>query len=1415
MVSPVEYLSSLQFLSELRRLDIHVSVDGEKLRCNAPAGRLTKDLEKALTENKAEIIRALRVNHALSFLPRTKESNKRIPLSFAQERLWFQQSLKPESTAYNITARRYFQGAVNVDALERAVRSLVQRHEILRMRIVDVNGVPAQELQEHVSPIIETYDLTGSAGVEQAALIESTIHRLSTRRFNFASGCLFRVALLRLSSTDCQVVITAHHIVCDGWSLGIFFAELSSFYEAEYRGEESGLTGLPVQYSDYTLWERERMSSTSLASQLQYWKDRLKGAPASLEIPPDHPRTGSLEYKPQHCAFLLDETISESLKRLARESAATPFIVLLAVFKALLARYTEQSDIVVGTPISTRTVPELEGLIGCFINTQLLRTSVVQSISARELVNRVRSTVLESLSHADVPFDVLVREILTKRDLSRSPLFQIAFVLLNTPKAQEYEVVGGGTDLDMTLYMWEAEGRFHGSLEYDGALFDPATISCFTGCFQTLALQMASQPDTQLMDLALVSGDQAEEWFSKHNGPAMPLPASTVHEWVQRQAAISPEKIAVVCGKEHLSFRDLCARASKLARELRLSGVGPGSRVALCLSRTVNLAVAPLAVWQAGAAYVPLDPDYPASRLAYMLEDAGVSMLVTESNLLKRLPSTLPSFLCLDRERHAHLDEAESLPAVSATPDDSAYLIYTSGSTGDPKGVEIRHRSLVNHLASMMREPGVGSSDRLLAVTTLSFDIAGLELFLPLVSGAQVVIAPRSAIADGAALARLLTEFNITVMQATPVTWRLLLESGWKGKAGFKILCGGEPLSRDLAEQLLETGAELWNLYGPTETTIWSTLQRIESPVDRISIGHPIANTQIYVLDENGRPLPPGLTGELFIGGEGLARGYWNREDLTAERFIAGQEHSLGVRLYRTGDMVRRLPAGNVEYITRTDDQVKLRGHRIEPGEVEAALVRHPNVAQAVVIVREDKPGDKRLIAYWTMRGNAKIESAELRKSLRRQLPEVMIPSFFIKLESFPLTPNNKVDRKALAGSKFRPGPQESAHSKWSLSDQQTSEGWVAPERAAPSNYVEAVLEEIWRGVLKIGQISVHDNFFELGGDSLTTARAVSDIRAELDMDLPLRSIFVNPTIAGLASHISFEPSTRRYSYTNEQTQWQRLVPAQPRGSRTPFFFLAGFHRPDGPLLVLSHLIPHFGKDQPVFGFQPRWMEDGEADYSHVEELAREYVTELRKVQPAGPYLLGGNCVDGIAVLEMARLLEEEGEEVRLVVLLDTVRPSPRRVLQLDMFFLQKRMEHIRDVLFEIARTRGKGRIRMVRNLASRKLGIAKSAEDREMDRFDKRRDRYRRLLYRHKLKSWSGPISLIGNEEELKHGYDFGWTGFSARAVNVHAVPGDHETMLSVHGKEVAQIIGQCIDKAIGESAGQVEQREVEVLWQ
>jgi amino acid adenylation domain-containing protein len=1234
-------VSTELLLSELRRLDIRLFVEGDQLRCSAPKGRLTKQLEQKIAANKPDLIHALRNwTSGNPTISRRSAKDSSMPLSFAQERFWFLQNLEPDSTAYNITACRHVFEPVDATRLESALHAVVGKHEILRTNFPENDGSPTQVVRPEMYPKLAIYDLGHLQPSEKAATSASIIEKLAKQTFDLAGEPLLRIALIRISDQDFRIVLTMHHIICDAWSIGIFFAELNSFCKTSSLGPMVG--PLPIQYGDYAVWERDRHSSGILSSQIDYWRTKLKGSPAHLDIPLDHPRPESLGYESRLHRFRLDAATSESLKSLARQEGATLFMVLLAVFKSLLFRYTSQEDVVVGTPVTTRNQSELEKLIGCFINTLVLRTEIPKGATTRELLARVRATVLDSLNHADIPFEILVNELVTGRDLSRSPLFQVGFILQNTPASSDYDVVSGGTTLDLTLYMWESDGVIGGSLEYNATLFDARTIAWFAGCFETLAAGMAGQPDAAIARLPVLTAAQEIEWFEKYDGPALTFPDGCVHEWIDRQASKTPDAIAAVCDDEELTYRELQVRSNRLAHRLRELGVGQNSLVALCLNRSTDLAVAPLAVWKAGGAYVPLDPEFPRDRLAFMLEDSAAAVLVTESQLLDRLPSNLPAMICLDHDRRTIESTSRHSPDPLTTANSVAYVLYTSGSTGKPKGVEIRHRSLVNFLASMQREPGIAPSDRLLAVTTFSFDIAGLELYLPLVSGARVVIAPRDAAFDGDALATILNDSKITIMQATPVTWRLLLESGWQGTPGLKLLCGGEALKSELAAQLVATGAEVWNLYGPTETTIWSTLQRIHSEGARVSIGRPIANTQVHLLDEHGQPVPPGIAGELYIGGAGLARGYLGREELTAQRFVNSPFHA-GQRLYRTGDLVRRLQNGDLEYKGRADHQVKVRGFRIELGEIEAALERQVEISQAVAVVREDKAGDQQLTAYMTASNGIKPDSAELRKALRAFLPEYMIPSSFVQLDEFPLTPNRKVDRKALVALEYRPlhisdsPPLESG----SITAEHAAFGDdnLSPNQyARPSNELELTMSEIWCDVLCLQRIGVLDNFFEAGGHSLSAVRLISRLRAAMDMELPLRCIFIHPTISELSRHISYDATTHSYRYTSEIPKWSCLVPVQPRGSRTPIFFVAGYQNPDDTLLSLSQLIHRLGVDQPLFGLRPRWIEGNEG-YATVDEMAREFLAELRVVQPTGPYVLGGHCVGGVAALEVAQLL--------------------------------------------------------------------------------------------------------------------------------------------------------------------------------
>jgi amino acid adenylation domain-containing protein len=1515
-------VSPEQLLSELRALDIRLFVEDDRLRCSAPKGRLTTELERRITAHKAELIRILHSTESQAVaIPRRSVPLDSLPLSFAQERFWFLQSLDPESSALNITAYRRILGPMDVSALEAALGAVFKRHAILRTNFPELEGTPAQVIREAPAPELAIHDVSDIGEADRPAAGLTLIETLSKRTFDLANDPLLRASLIRLSEQDHLIALTMHHIVCDAWSVGILFSELKAFYDLHSRGSAAaGVPELPIDFGDYVFWERDKQKSATFQGQLDYWKKKLEGAPRYLEIPLDRARAKSAGSQARVHHFQLDAKTSESIKRLARQENASLFMALLTVFKALLFRYTNQADILVGTPVSTRTRPELELMIGCFINTQVLRTEVSSDLTARNLLTQVRSTVLESLNNTDVPFERLVNELVIERDLSRSPLFQVAFILKNTPKASEYEIVNGGTTVDLTLYMWESNGSIGGSLEYNSDLFNPETIARFAGCYSTLAAAMAGRPDSAIGRLPVVTSTQEVEWFQKYNAPHASYPRDLcTHEWIERQAAETPEAVAVVCGKERLTYRELSVRSSRLAHRLQALGVGPDRLVAVCLERSTDLVVAPLAVWKAGGAYVPLDPEYPSQRLAFMLEDSAATVVITQSRLLEKLPREkklpredklpreVPKVICVDREGELAAGESSQSPAVSTTPENLAYVIYTSGSTGKPKGVEIRHRSVVNFLASMQRQPGIASSDRLLAITTLSFDIAGLELYLPLVSGAQVVIAPRAAALEGAALARMLHDSAITILQATPVTWRLLLEAGWQGSPGLKILCGGEALPRELAERLLETGSEVWNLYGPTETTIWSTLQRVDARVGRVPIGHPIGNTEVYVMDEYGQPVPPGVAGELYLGGEGLARGYLHRPELTAAKFV---EHPFqaGARLYRTGDLGRRLPDGSLECIARMDHQVKLRGFRIELGEIESALEQQPGISQAVVVVREDVAGDQRLTAYLTAPDRAAADPGVLRRALLALLPDYMVPAAFVLLDQFPLTPNRKVDRKALLALEYhfrRPGmlatsggadqelqirgcktkaaevevalarhPSIQASvlvAREVLSGGKRLVAYVAarnghrpnpeelqafleralPEFAIPiqfvplrslpltirgdvdrhalglseeeafepingylppSNHVELVMTEIWSEVLSVDKVGVLDNFFELGGHSLTASRLIARLRSALEVDLPLRSIFIDPTIASLSRRIVYHAATHGYRYTSEPPRWNCLVPAQPKGTRTPLFLVAGYHNPDDTLLVLSQLIPHLGMDQPVFGFRPRWMEGAGDGYASIKEVAREFVTELRAVQPKGPYLIAGHCVSGIVALEVAQLLLREGDEVKSLVLIDTARPTAVRSFFTNAYMLRKRLEHVADVVSKIVHSRGQARHEIIRGLIRRKFKIALSEQDLASERLFELRNRYWRLMYSHAPKKYPGRISLIVNEETARLDKYLGWQGFALGGLDAHTTPGDHATMLKQNGKDLAQLILKCINQPVIEPEQQPELTEVKV---
>ncbi len=1033
-----------------------------------------------------------------------------LPLSFTQRRLWILDQLEPGSFAYNLASALRLHGALETGALGSALAEIVRRHEALRTVFPVVEGEPRQMILaagERPLPLVDLAALPAPEGVAEAGRLAA---EEALRPFDLTRGPLLRTVLLRLAESEHALLLTFHHIVTDGWSMGIFTRELTELYRAFAAGSPSPLRELSLQYADFAVWQRGWLKGEVLAEQLRYWSGALAGAPPVLELPTDRPRPAAQSHRGGRRWLTLPRELTARLAAESRHLEVTPFMALLAAFAALLRRYAGEEDLVIGTPIANRGRRELEELIGFFANTLALRVDAAGDPPFAELARRVRRSAFGAYAHQDLPFERLVDELQPERNLGHSPVFQVMFILQNVPPPSlelgdltfsAMEVQEGKAQFDLTLTLMESAGELLARLEYSSDLFDAATAERLMGHFGSLVAGALAEPQARISALPLLSDAERRELLVTWNDTRADFPTElTVHELFEASARRTPDAVAVACGGRSLLYRELDERADRLGRRLVRLGVGPEVRVGLCLERTPEMVVALLAVLKAGGAYVPLDPAHPRERLGWILEDAGAAVLVADRESLAALPGHRAAVVD-PAEEGADEEGTAGLPH-RAGPENLAYVIYTSGSTGRPKGVEVRHRGVVNYLSSMARRPGLDERDTVLALTTLSFDIAVTELLLPLAVGARIELVDRETAADAERLAAVIESAGVTVMQATPATWTLLLEGGWPGRPGLKVLAGGEALPASLAERLLERVGALWNVYGPTETTVWSTLHPVAMGERRVPIGRPLANTTIHLFDQAGEPVPVGVPGELCIGGEGLARGYLGRPDLTAERFVPdpfGDPRVAGGRLYRTGDLARRLSGGDLEFLGRIDHQVKVRGFRIELGEIEAALVEQPGVAQSAVVVRA---GESRLAAFLVAEPGAELAISTLRAGLKERLPDYMVPAVFAILAALPLTPSGKVDRRALSGLLLA-----------------ASLGLVGEERelAAPRDEMETILAELWAEVLGRERVGIHDNFFELGGDSILGIRLVARAR-KAGVRFSPRNLFQHQTIAALAA---------------------------------------------------------------------------------------------------------------------------------------------------------------------------------------------------------------------------------------------------------------------------------------------------------
>lgn len=1029
------------------------------------------------------------------------EAIREASLTEAQLEIWLSAQLSPEaSCSYNEAFTLCLRGQLDERALRASIQEIIDRHEALRASFDPEGKVVrfAPELRLEI-PLV---DLAGAD--DPGAALDRMIEEDAQSPFDLTSGPLVRVRIVKLGPSRHTVLFTSHHIVCDGWSTNVILDEIGKLYSAKCRGSVATLDPV-LPFGTYAVSQHAEAESAGRVEIETYWLNQFAERPPVLDLPTDRPRPAVKGFAGATRRRKISRVLHQRLKKAGAKQGCTLFATLLTGFQALLCRLSGQDDVVVGIPAAAQSLIEGKALVGHCVNFLPLRTRVAESESFSQVLSRNKRTVLDAYEHQAYTYGTLVRKLGIPRDPSRLPLIEVQFNLEHVGTGLEFEGLEAEMDscpkryvnFDLFLNVVEGTDGLVMDCDYNTDLFDEATIDRWLGHYETLLASLAEDMSRPVSRLPLMSEAELDDLIVERNRTEATYPRHrSVHELFEEQAARTPNAVAVVFGRQALTYSELNARANELGKFLQAHSIGPRHLVGICTERSAEMVIAILGVLKAGAAYIPLDPAYPKERLDFILGEADVRILLTQERIAVELGDMKARVICLDTEWAMIARERSSESRVSATPDDLAYVIYTSGSTGQPKGVEIQHRAVVNFLTSMQRQPGIEASDRLLAVTTLSFDIAGLEILLPLISGARVVIADRDSTLDGARLAELIRESGANMLQATPSTWRLLLEAGWKPKPAFKMLCGGEALPRDLADQLLNTDGVLWNMYGPTETTIWSAVCLVNAGPAPVEVGPPIANTQFYVLDRYQQPVPLGVPGELYIGGDGVARGYFLRPELTGEKFLPDPfRGGAGGRMYRTGDLVRALPDGRIEFLGRLDNQVKIRGFRIELGEIETVLMRQAEIREVVVIAHEEG-ATKKLVAYLATHDGQELDREKLRRLVATALPAYMAPSAFVTVPAIPRTPNGKVDRRAL------PDPNLSREPKTSR---------------PPRNETEEILSGIFSEVLRLDNVSIDDNLFELGADSIQVFQIVARAN-RAGIDVSVQQVLRNPTIETLSS---------------------------------------------------------------------------------------------------------------------------------------------------------------------------------------------------------------------------------------------------------------------------------------------------------
>ncbi|MEM7353055.1 MAG: amino acid adenylation domain-containing protein, partial [Acidobacteriota bacterium] len=1273
------------------------------------------------------------------------------PLSFAQQRLWFLDRLDPDSNAYNIPLASRLRGPLEVRCLERSFSEVWQRHDALRTRFVEHDAEPLQIVDPATPLVLSMIDLSGLEDREQRDETWRWAAHDASSPFDLQQGPLFRVCLIRLAAEDHVLLAAMHHIVSDGWSTDILQREISTLYRTFQAGQHSPLTNLPLQYGDFAAWQRGWLRGEALEREIAYWRDGLAGAPTVLDLPTDRPRPPTLTFRGAAYSFRWAPELWRDVQALSRTLGATPFMTLLASFSGLLGRWTGARDLTVGTPISGRSWVEVESLIGFFVNTLVLRADLQRDPDFQTLVDQVRATSLEAHAHQHVPFEKLVEELEPVRNAAHTPLFQVLFTFRNAAKEDSSEP--GDLEItelaaprttakfDLSLFLEEDAGQLAGSFEFRNALFDRSTIARLAQHLEVLLRAAVRDPRQRLSRLPLLPAVQRHELLSEWNDTAVDRgPTTPIHRLFEAQVRRSPDAIAVLDDDRQTTYRELDRQANRLAHHLRHLGVERETRIGIYLDRSLEIAVAVLAVLKAGGAYVPLDQGYPPERLAFMIEDAEMGALITRSRWLSSLPESRVATVLLDRDRAAIQDRSARPVPARVAADNLAYVIYTSGSTGRPKGVLVPHHGLLNAIGAGIEMCAAEPGDRLVQVAALSFDASVFELWVPLFTGGTLTMIRREILLSGSGMVEFLRQKAIAHMMITPSALASLPAASLPHLA--TVAAAGEACSAELVSRWAP-GRRFLNVYGPTEATIWSTGAICRASGMTPTIGQPITNMQTYVVDRGQRPVPLGSAGELQVRGPGLTRGYLGRAGLTAERFVPSPFGSCGGRLYRTGDLARHRPSGEIEYLGRLDHQVKVRGFRIELGEIEAQLRRHPSIEEAVAITRPDPRGENAIFAYLVPAATSTPAIGALRSYLGESLPEHMIPATFVEIPTLPLNPNGKVDRAAL------PEPQRSRHRG----------------STAPRDELEQQLTEIWEEVLGIGSLGVDESFFELGGHSLLAVRLMARVAEATGQELPLASLFEGPTIEHMANRLRHgaSPSEERSLVCLRQGQGQPLFLVHPIG---------------GNVLCYAELAERLPGERPVFALQAAPDDATET----IEEMATAYLEAIRRVQPNGPYALAGWSMGGIVAFEIAQQLHDAQELASSLVLIDS--PAPMTGYYADVIDPENLLPAF---ISDLAALGGFDALDLLQGMEGEsEYAVWEKAQtmgllpaDIDFDTAQRLFATFRRnsiALARYRGTSYEGPTTLLRCAEGPRDlGSSLGWEKQASARFVVHEVPGNH----------------------------------------